>query len=230
MHSTIRNTMRAALVAAFGAIGLANAHDGHGHGGARHGGVEAKTERHHFEAVFTKQGVALYVYDASHKPVDASSLKATATFYHPNAPDKAWFSRDLAAVQAKPGQPSDSLTLPIDLSKAPEKGLKASFQVSGFDDASEREANVSVPVSFAGALVVTASTAADAQAIAQLKLCPVSREELGSMGTPLKVARDGQATYLCCKGCLKKVQAEPDKFLGAKAPPTGGDAHHDHAH
>jgi len=46
------------------------------------------------------------------------------------------------------------------------------------------------------------------QALKQL-LCPVSGENLGSMGVPLKVTAAGQTFFLCCKGCNKDVLADP---------------------
>jgi len=47
------------------------------------------------------------------------------------------------------------------------------------------------------------------------------------MGGPLKVSRGDKSTFICCKGCLKDVQANPDKFFGPTASATakGG---HDH--
>ena len=51
---------------------------------------------------------------------------------------------------------------------------------------------------------------ADAQ-----KVCPVTGEALGEMGTPVKVTVKGQAVFLCCDGCKKKALANPDKTLAA---------------
>jgi len=223
-------TLGAALVAAAGVMAPAGAHDGHDHGGAQHGGVEAKTKRHHFEAVFTKAGVTLYVHGAEHKPVELAGLSASATFYHPNAPEKPWFSRELKAKPASPGQAAHSLAAAVDLSKAPEKGARVAFRVTGLADPAEPDASFTVPFSLAGGgeLSVTKATAVDQEAIDALKLCPVSHEELGSMGTPLKVSLNGRATYLCCKGCLKGLRANPDKFLGSSASATEGDSGHDH--
>ena len=45
------------------------------------------------------------------------------------------------------------------------------------------------------------------------KKCPVSGEELGSMGDPINVVISNQTFALCCKGCEKKLRAEPAKFL-----------------
>jgi hypothetical protein len=45
-----------------------------------------------------------------------------------------------------------------------------------------------------------------------LDVCPVSGKKLGSMGDPIVLEVAGREVRLCCKGCIKKVQAEPAKF------------------
>lgn len=70
-------------------------------------------------------------------------------------------------------------------------------------------------------LVVTKATDADADAIAKQKLCPVMDEPLGGMGVPLKVTGLGRDVFLCCKGCIKFLEKEPQKYL-AKLPPLPG--------
>ena len=60
---------------------------------------------------------------------------------------------------------------------------------------------------------VTMATQADAAAMAAQKVCPVMDEPLGSMGMPIKVMVGDKPIYLCCKGCIKKIQAEPAKYL-----------------
>lgn len=62
-------------------------------------------------------------------------------------------------------------------------------------------------------LTVTTATRADANGIAAQKVCPVMDEPLGGMGTPIKVMVGDKPIYLCCKGCIKKIQAEPTKYL-----------------
>ena len=49
------------------------------------------------------------------------------------------------------------------------------------------------------------------------KTCPVTGEELGSMGDPIPVTVKGQTVYVCCRGCAAKAQANPDKTLAAVA-------------
>ena len=43
--------------------------------------------------------------------------------------------------------------------------------------------------------------------------CPVSGQPLGSMGTPIKVTVQGQDVYICCEGCRKALEDNPEKYL-----------------
>ncbi len=50
--------------------------------------------------------------------------------------------------------------------------------------------------------------------IAVQKICPVSGQELGSMGDPIKVKVGEQVAFLCCKGCQgKQLSAEHWKTI-----------------
>jgi YHS domain-containing protein len=56
------------------------------------------------------------------------------------------------------------------------------------------------------------SEADRALALAQ-KICPVSDEPLGAMGTPIKVTVGDRDVFLCCEGCKESFESEPDKYL-----------------
>lgn len=44
--------------------------------------------------------------------------------------------------------------------------------------------------------------------------CVISSDErLGSMGTPIKLTIKGQPVFICCGGCKKKAESDPDKTL-----------------
>ena len=45
------------------------------------------------------------------------------------------------------------------------------------------------------------------------KTCPVTDEALGSMGPPIPVTVKGQTIYVCCEGCVKMVQGDPDQYI-----------------
>ena len=60
------------------------------------------------------------------------------------------------------------------------------------------------------------ATQVDTAAISTQKLCPVMNKPLLSMGGAWKVYAKGQPVFVCCKGCIAKVEKHPDFYL-AKA-------------
>jgi len=55
--------------------------------------------------------------------------------------------------------------------------------------------------------------AADMALVMKQATCPVSGEELGSMGTPIKKTVGDEVVLLCCNGCSKEFDANPEKYL-----------------
>jgi len=53
----------------------------------------------------------------------------------------------------------------------------------------------------------------DKETIRKQKVCPVSGQALASMGDPIKVTAKGRSIFLCCSGCTKKFQADPEKYF-----------------
>jgi len=212
------STILLTVAVAFGLmplIGPVAAKEGHNHAGPSQAGNQSQVKHYHFEATFSKAGIKLTAHGRDHKAIDVSGLSATATFYHPSS-EKPWFTRKLRPGAVIQGQAPTSLELAIDLSKVPAKGTRVSFQVSGLPDPTEPTATFTVPFTLADqqAITVGQATRADEKANATLKVCPVSGEELGGdMGPPIKVSRGGSSIFLCCKNCLKQVQADPDKFF-----------------
>lgn len=229
-----RVALWAALLGAVAGAGTARAqHDHAAHAApappaAPHGGTLVDAGGQHFEVRFTASGLTLYPLTAEHGPLDASHLAGKATFVHPSRPGKPWFERSLQPVPSAGGQDPTALGLKADFSKVPARGVTVTFQVQGL----EKPVQFTTPFALAagGAVTVADAAAADQAAIAAQRVCKVSGEALGSMGTPLKVSRGSQTTFLCCKGCLKAVQANPDKFLAASGPaaPDAGHGTHDH--
>ena len=52
----------------------------------------------------------------------------------------------------------------------------------------------------------------DRQLVLAQKVCPVSEEPLGSMGTPIKVTVDGRHLFICCKGCEGSAKEKFDEY------------------
>jgi hypothetical protein len=48
----------------------------------------------------------------------------------------------------------------------------------------------------------------------QQKYCVIEDDNrLGEMGPPIKLMIKGQPVFICCKGCKKQAEADPDKTL-----------------
>ena len=60
---------------------------------------------------------------------------------------------------------------------------------------------------------VPQSQVASAGGVINHKLCPVMGEPLGSMGDPVPVTVGGETLFVCCRGCVKKVKADPAKYF-----------------
>ncbi len=51
-----------------------------------------------------------------------------------------------------------------------------------------------------------------AVALAQ-RVCPVTADVLGEMGTPIKVRVSGRDVFVCCQGCVEDLKSDPKSYL-----------------
>jgi hypothetical protein len=57
-------------------------------------------------------------------------------------------------------------------------------------------------------------SAEDRAAVEAQEWCAINTDErLGSMGAPIRLDIKGQPVFICCKGCKRKAEADPDKTL-----------------
>lgn len=56
-------------------------------------------------------------------------------------------------------------------------------------------------------------SAADKDIALKQVVCPVSGENLGSMGAPLKVSAEGKSFMICCDGCKEDVKNNPKEVV-----------------
>ena len=66
-------------------------------------------------------------------------------------------------------------------------------------------------------IAVTSATVSDQVAVHLQRFCPVMRQLLGSHGTPLRVSVNGEELYVCCKGCVSKVEVAPAGYVSEAA-------------
>ena len=67
----------------------------------------------------------------------------------------------------------------------------------------------------------------DRESAMKQHVCPVSGEMLGTMGAPIKLTVKDHEAWICCEGCKKQFEADPDKYL-AKLPGHDADGEHNH--
>lgn len=71
-----------------------------------------------------------------------------------------------------------------------------------------------IAVAFSFLLAGCATTGSTASTKAYpLNTCIVTDNELGSMGDPVTLVHEGQEIKFCCKPCVKKFKADPQKYL-----------------
>lgn len=69
------------------------------------------------------------------------------------------------------------------------------------------------PANRAPQIQVVKVTAADAPAIRAQATCPVMGTPLGQHGEPVKLLIDGRPLFVCCQGCVPRVQSDPQRYL-----------------
>jgi hypothetical protein len=195
-----------------------DAHAGHGHGTpsarptGQHGGQLAASKDGAFEVVYQPKEIRVYLYGASEKPVSAKGAQGKVTL-RVRGHDKDFRYPLKYVAPAADAQGPDYLTVAVDVSRIRDGDMKASFQLT---DLPFEQPKAEFTQTFALSrlpVVLAALEKADEARIARQKVCPVMGGELGGMGDPVKVLVGGQPLYLCCKGCLGKVQKNPVAYL-----------------
>lgn len=71
--------------------------------------------------------------------------------------------------------------------------------------------------SHGGANVEMEGTKASEVSKSTVELCPVSGEEMGSMGKPVSYTHEGKELKFCCSGCIDTFNEDPAKYLAKLA-------------
>jgi len=71
----------------------------------------------------------------------------------------------------------------------------------------EQDDNAKIQASFASL------SPEDRELATKQKVCPISGDPLGLMGTPIKVDVEGHTVFICCPSCKDPLLEEPDKYL-----------------
>ncbi len=108
----------------------------------------------------------------------------------------------------------DYLAAKVDVSRIRNGDMIATFGLENLPNAQQPRANFSQVFALSRILVTVAPLEqSDRPRIERQEVCPVSGGRLGSMGAPVKVLVDDRPLYLCCQGCIGKVQEDPEAYL-----------------
>lgn len=159
------------------------------------------------ETVVTTAGLRIYLSSADGRPLAVKQSRGIAKLSVQGVAKR--YRYDLFPAG------DHSLKIDIDLSRFSGRQVSVDCQLVGVSAKTISYSEVSV--------VPLDEAQVDAIAIARQKVCLVTSQSLGSMGKPFKLVVSGRSLFLCCKGCINKVQANPEKYL-AKLDSLGVDA------
>ncbi|WP_235935352.1 hypothetical protein [Candidatus Laterigemmans baculatus] len=192
-----------------------------------HGGRIHQTGGVQIETVVAPGGLLVFGYDRQGQPISLSQGRGIASLQIEGGAKR--YRYDLLP------DGRGALAVAVDLSKIAGRQVELNYQFVGLTAASgppiglsevsivpespqQRAAAAAARQAMQQAserlqVVVAKATPADAKLIARQATCPVMDEPLGSMGGPVKLVVGDRPIFLCCKGCIKKVQSEPAKYF-----------------
>ncbi|OHB84080.1 MAG: hypothetical protein A2V98_10625 [Planctomycetes bacterium RBG_16_64_12] len=182
-----------------------------------HGGQMTVAGPFCFEAVYRPKETRLYLYGADHRAMSARGVQGQISL-RVRGNDKVYrFPLEYVAPQAgSPGH--DYVAAAVDVSRVRDGDMTVAFELVDLPDARQPEAAFMQTFALSQPQVTLVMLdESDRPRIAQQEVCAVSGGRLGSMGTPVKVLIGDQPVYLCCKGCLGKVEENPAHYLAKAA-------------
>ncbi len=179
-----------------------------------HGGRMTAVAPLTFEVVYQPKEVRVYIYGPAQKPQSVEKVKGEIALRRRND-DKV--TRTALEYTAPPAGSSeqDYLAAKADLGNVKEGEMTATLKLENLP-LRKTPATFGQPVAISKAkpqVKLATIEPSDRANVARQRVCPVTGAALGSMGDPIKVLVGDQPLYLCCKGCLGKVQSAPETYL-----------------
>jgi len=166
-----------------------------------------------FEAVYRPKETRLYCYRVDHRPVSVRDVEGQISMTV-RGNDKV-FRFPLKYVAPRAGSTGqDCLAVAVDVSRVRNGDMSVTFELASLPN--PRQPRATFVQTFALSMLqatVAPLDESDRAGIARQEVCAVTGGRLGSMGTPIKVLVGDQPVYLCCKGCLGRVEKNPDDYL-----------------
>ena len=182
-----------------------------GHRGP-HGGTIKRVGEMQIETAISQGGIELYLLDNQSQPVSAEQSRGAVSLRVEGNAKR--YRYDLLP------DGKGRLTSLVNLSRVAGQQIELAIQLAGIPGSESRRITFTevTTVPNEGAterpqVTVSRATEADKSLIAKQANCPVMDEPLGSMGGPIKVMVGDKPVFVCCKGCIKKVQAKPAEYV-----------------
>lgn len=180
-----------------------------------HGGQLAASNSLLLEVVYRPRETRVYLYDSRRRPVAARGVTCGAAM-QVRGNEKVYRYRLRNVAPATAADRQDYLSLALDLSRIRDGNMKVTFELANLPDREQPQVTFTQTFAISKSplqIAVVRLTDADRAGIARQAVCPVMGTKLGEHGTPLKVLVGSHTLYLCCKGCLPRVQKNPEAYL-----------------
>jgi hypothetical protein len=176
-----------------------------------HGGSWQRIGALQVETLLSLDAIRVYFYDASGHPVPSRRIRGIATLTTSKLSQK--FRFDLQPRN------ENEIGVEIDLSRFNDQHVSAEFVFTGVSATSRSiiKMRQAFALGEAGrkpiAVKLVSTQASDSPLINKQAKCPVMDLTLGKMGQPVKMLLDEKPVFLCCKGCIRKVEKAPEQYL-----------------
>ncbi len=178
-----------------------------------HGGQLTTANPMTFEVVFLPQEICVYLYGRLPQPASAKDVTGEVSLQLRN---EQRATRVALRYVAQRAGAQGYLSAPVDLRRVKDGDLRATIKLANLPLQNRPGITFTQAVVLSKAkpqVTLAALDQSDQAGIAGQRVCPVTGAALDSMGGPVKVLVGGQPLYLCCKGCLGKVQSAPEAYL-----------------
>lgn len=226
-----------------------HAHGAHDHAAHAHpaepsapgpnGGQTSIAGDFQFEVIYSANDIHLFVFDSRRQPVTLQGIRSEMLMRVKGVEQEFRVPLGFGQLKNAQLQVQDILGSKVDVSRVVDGSMQVTFELQGLPSrtspsvrfeqtfAITRQAtDTALPTAqttSAAQPTVTVSqlTASDQAGVSRQKICPVMDTPLGDHGNPIKLIVGDQPLYVCCKGCIRKVQQDPQAFLAKSRQMSG---------
>ena len=173
--------------------------------------------------VYRPKETRLYVYSLEGRPLSVRGVRGELLMQVHGSDRVHRFPLRYAAAEAARGE-VDYLLSPVDVSRIEDGRMTVTALLDELPHREEPQARFTQTFALSRPptdIAVSSVTAADREEIARQRVCPVMGSELGSHGEPIKLTIGEQSLYICCRGCLARVEEDPQAYLAKALSPQG---------